>query len=200
MMNRRLRLSTLSLGAVLLGQVLIGCGSGQTESTNGSDPTASLAQTGSAEQIVLTIGGEGEDGYDPTLGWGRYGSPLFQSTLLRRDENLNIVNDLATDYTVSEDGLTWTVTIRDDAVFSDGEPLTAADVAYTFNKAAESGGLTDVTVLDEAVATDDTTVELRLKQPQSTFVNRLITLGIVPEPRLRPQPGGLWPLPTGAVG
>ena len=181
MMNRRLRLSTLSLGAVLLGQVLIGCGSGQTESTNGSDPTASLAQTGSAEQIVLTIGGEGEDGYDPTLGWGRYGSPLFQSTLLRRDENLNIVNDLATDYTVSEDGLTWTVTIRDDAVFSDGEPLTAADVAYTFNKAAESGGLTDVTVLDEAVATDDTTVELRLKQPQSTFVNRLITLGIVPE-------------------
>lgn len=181
MMNRRLRLSTLSLGAVLLGQVLVGCGSGQTESTNGSDPTASLAQTGSAEQIVLTIGGEGEDGYDPTLGWGRYGSPLFQSTLLRRDENLNIVNDLATDYTVSEDGLTWTVTIRDDAVFSDGEPLTAADVAYTFNKAAESGGLTDVTVLDEAVATDDTTVELRLKQPQSTFVNRLITLGIVPE-------------------
>ena len=181
MMNRRLRLSTLSLGAVLLGQVLIGCGSGQTESTNGSDPTASLAQTGSAEQIVLTIGGEGEDGYDPTLGWGRYGSPLFQSTLLLRDENLNIVNDLATDYTVSEDGLTWTVTIRDDAVFSDGEPLTAADVAYTFNKAAESGGLTDVTVLDEAVATDDTTVELRLKQPQSTFVNRLITLGIVPE-------------------
>jgi len=130
---------------------------------------------------VLTIGGESEDGYDPTLGWGRYGSPLFQSTLLKRDDNLDIANDLATAYTMSEDGLTWTVTIRDDAVFSDGEPLTAADVAYTFNKAAESGGLTDVTVLEEAVATDDTTVELRLKQPQSTFVNRLITLGIVPE-------------------
>lgn len=181
MMNRRLRLSTLSLGAVFFGQVLVGCGSGQTESTNDSGSAASPAQTGSAEQIVLTIGGESEDGYDPTLGWGRYGSPLFQSTLLRRDDNLDIVNDLATDYTISEDKLTWTVTIRDDAVFSDGEPLTASDVAYTFNKAAESGGLTDVTVLDTAVATDDTTVELRLKQPQSTFVNRLITLGIVPE-------------------
>ncbi|NJL49159.1 MAG: ABC transporter substrate-binding protein [Leptolyngbyaceae cyanobacterium SM2_5_2] len=180
-MNRRLRLSTLSLGAVFWGQVLVGCGSGPTESANGSDPAATPSQTGSAEQIVLTIGGESEDGYDPTLGWGRYGSPLFQSTLLRRDDNLKIVNDLATDYTVSEDGLIWTVTIRDDAVFSDGEPLTAADVAYTFNKAAESGGLTDVTVLDTAVVLDDTTVELRLKQPQSTFVNRLITLGIVPE-------------------
>jgi peptide/nickel transport system substrate-binding protein len=179
MMNRIQRLSTLSLGAIVLSQVLVGCG-GQTESPN-SGAGGSPTQAGSAKQIVLTIGGESEDGYDPTLGWGRYGSPLFQSTLLRRDENLDIVNDLATDYTVSEDGLTWTVTIRDDAVFSDGEPLTAADVAYSFNKAAESGGLTDVTVLNTAVATDDTTVELRLKQPQSTFVNRLITLGIVPE-------------------
>ncbi|MBD0337016.1 MAG: ABC transporter substrate-binding protein [Cyanobacteria bacterium Co-bin13] len=165
-----------SMGVLLLGQILTGCG------PNASEPSASApATTGSAEQIVLAIGGESEEGYDPTLGWGRYGSPLFQSTLLRRDENLEIVNDLATDYRVSEDGRTWTVTIREDAQFSDGEPLTAADVAYTFNKAAESGGLTDVTVLEEAVATDDYTVELRLKQPQSTFVNRLITVGIVPE-------------------
>jgi len=170
-----------SLGAVLVGVGLVGCGSGPTESADVSDPAESAARTGSAEQIVLAIGGESEEGYDPTLGWGRYGSPLFQSTLLKRDADLDIVNDLATDYTVSEDGLTWTVTIREDAVFSDGEPLTAADVAYTFNQAAESGGLTDVTVLEEAVAIDDTTVELRLKEPQSTFVNRLITLGIVPE-------------------
>ncbi|MBE9113452.1 ABC transporter substrate-binding protein [Nodosilinea sp. LEGE 07298] len=178
-MNRKLRLSRVSLGAILVGQILAGCGSGSPDSAESGSATPS--QSGSAEQIVLAIGGESEEGYDPTLGWGRYGSPLFQSTLLGRDADLNIVNDLATDYSVSEDGLTWTVTIRDDAVFSDGEPLTASDVAYTFNKAAESGGLTDVTVLEEAVATDDTTVELRLKQPQSTFVNRLITLGIVPE-------------------
>lgn len=180
-MNQRLRLASVSLGAFLVGQILAGCGAGQNGQTDGSSPSATSAQSGSAEQIVLTIGGESEDGYDPTLGWGRYGSPLFQSTLLKRDQDLNIVNDLATDYSVSDDGLVWTVTIRDDAVFSDGEPLTAADVAYTFNKAGESGGLTDVTVLDKAVAIDETTVELRLKQPQSTFVNRLITLGIVPE-------------------
>ena len=166
---------------LLIGQFLAGCGSNVNESTAVSGSETTSAQAGSSMQIVLAIGGESEEGYDPTLGWGRYGSPLFQSTLLKRDADLNIVNDLATDYTVSEDGLTWTATIRDDAAFSDGEPLTAADVAYTFNQAAESGGLTDVTVLDEAVAIDDTTVELRLEEPQSTFVNRLITLGIVPE-------------------
>lgn len=170
-----------NLGAALFGMVLVGCGSGPTESVDVSEPPESATQTGLVEPIVLAIGGESEEGYDPTLGWGRYGSPLFQSTLLKRNENLNIINDLATDYIVSEDGLTWTVMIRDDAVFSDGEPLTASDVAYTFNQAAESGGLTDVTVLAEAVAIDGTTVELRLKEPQSTFVNRLITLGIVPE-------------------
>ncbi|NJK99492.1 MAG: ABC transporter substrate-binding protein [Spirulinaceae cyanobacterium RM2_2_10] len=180
-MHQLMKFSVWPLRMLLLSQVLVSCGFGSTESTDGSNPTATPAQTGSTEQIVLAIGGESEEGYDPTLGWGRYGSPLFQSTLLKRDEKLNIVNDLATDYTVSEDGLTWTVTIRNDAVFSDGEPLTATDVAYTFNQAAESGGLTDVTVLEEAVALDDTTVELRLKEPQSTFVNRLITLGIVPE-------------------
>ncbi|GAB4436231.1 MAG: ABC transporter substrate-binding protein [Chloroflexi bacterium OHK40] len=157
-------------------------------------PTAPAAQR---DELLLAIGGESEDGYDPTLGWGRYGSPLFQSTLLRRDENLQLVNDLATGYTVSDDRLTWTVTIRDDVVFSDGVPLTAEDVAYTFTKAAESGGLTDVTVLESARATGPTTVELRLKEPQSTFVNRLVTLGIVPRhahgPDYAQQPIGSGP-------
>ena len=180
-MGKQQQLLLRSLGATLLGAVLAGCGLGSTESTDGAETVGASTETDAAQQIVLAIAGESEEGYDPTLGWGRYGAHLFQSTLLKRDADLNIVNDLATDYALSEDSLTWTVTVRDDAVFSDGEPLTAADVAYTFNTAAESGGLTDVTVLDEAVAIDDTTVELRLREPQSTFVNRLITLGIVPE-------------------
>ena len=137
----------------------------------------------SAKPIALTlaIGGESEEGYDPTLGWGRYGSPLFHSTLLRRNENLNIVNDLATGYTVSPDKLTWTVKIRTDTKFSDGSALTATDVAYTYKKSAESGGLTDMTVLKDAIAQGDDTIVLTLKEPQSTFVNRMITLGIVPQ-------------------
>mgnify|MGYP005841704689 FL=1 len=131
--------------------------------------------------LTLAIGGESSDGYDPTLGWGRYGSPLFQSTLLRRDSDLNIVNDLATSYSVSQDGLVWTVDIRPDVRFSNGQPLTASDVAFTYNQAARSAGLTDLSILDRALAVDEDTVEFHLKQPASTFVNRLISLGIVPE-------------------
>lgn len=169
-LSRPGRLTTLA--ALLITALILGaCGGGGGAAKKNDDGTT----------LVLAIGGEADDGFDPTLGWGRYGSPLFQSTLLIRDADLELQNDLATGFEVSDDGLVWTVDIRDDARFSDGEPVTAADVAYTFNRAAEAGGLTDVTVLDEAVATSDTTVEFHLERPQSTFVNRLVTLGIVPE-------------------
>ena len=142
----------------------------------------SLAQeAGSKDQIVLAIQGEPDEGFDPTLGWGRYGSPLFQSTLLKRDEDLNIVNDLAESWEVNEDGTLWTVKIREDVTFTDGEDLTAEDVAYTFNTAATQGGIVDLSGFEEAVAVGPYEVELRLDEPRSTFVNRLLTVGIVPE-------------------
>lgn len=163
---------TVLIAALVLALVLVACGGGGGGAARDRE---------NGRTLVLAIGGEADDGFDPTLGWGRYGSPLFQSTLLVRDADLELQNDLATGYEVSDDGLLWTVDIRDDARFSDGEPVTAADVAHTFNRAAEAGGLTDVTVLDEAIARSDTTVEFHLEEPQSTFVNRLVTLGIVPE-------------------
>lgn len=131
-------------------------------------------------ELRLAVGGEAAEGFDPTLGWGEYGNPLFQSTLLTRDPDLELHGDLATDWSVSEDGLVYTVTLRDDAFFSDGEPVTAEDVVYTYTTAASSGGLVDLTILEEAVAIDETTVELRLNRPWSTFPGRMATLGIVP--------------------
>lgn len=169
------RLPRAALGSLALVGTLVlsSCAAGSDGPDAGSD---SMPKT-----LRLAIGGENEEGYDPTLGWGRYGSPLFQSTLLVRNPDLSIGTDLATAYEVSPDGLVWTVDIRTDAAFSDGEPVTAADVAYTFTTASQQGGLTDVTALASAEAVDEDTVELTLKRPQSTFVNRLVSLGIVPE-------------------
>ncbi len=132
------------------------------------------------KDLVLAVNGEPDEGFDPTTGWGRYGSPLFQSTLLTRDDDLNIVNDLATGYTISEDGLTWTVKIRGDVKFSDGTDLTAEDVAYTYNTAAASGSVVDLSVLEKAEAADRQTVRFTLKQARSTFLYLLTNLGIVP--------------------
>jgi len=131
--------------------------------------------------LVLAIGGEPDGGYDPLLGWGRYGHPLFQSTLLKRDAALAAQPDLATDWTLSDDRLTWTIKLRTDAKFSDGTPLTARDVAFTFNQGAKAGGALDLTVLDSATAIDDATVEIKLKHPWITFTENFFALGIVPE-------------------
>lgn len=133
------------------------------------------------ETLMLAIKGEPSEGYDPILGWGLYGNPLFQSTLLKRDENLNIVPSLAKAYELAEDGLNWRITIRDDAKFSDGSPLTAEDVAFTFNTAKKSGGKVDLAHLDRAEVAGPYDIILSLKQRDTTFINRLITLGIVPK-------------------
>lgn len=134
-----------------------------------------------ADELILAIGGEPEDGFDPTAGWGRYGSPLFQSTLLKRDHRMNIGYDLAVGYEIGNDGMTWTVRLRDDVKFSDGEPLTASDVVYTFETAARSGSTIDLSVLSSVRAADDHTVVFELREPQSTFVSLLMSVGIVPE-------------------
>lgn len=133
------------------------------------------------DELVLAFNAEPDAGFDPVTGWGRYGSPLFQSTLLKRNDQLEIVNDLATAYEVSEDRKTWTVHLREDIKFSDGEPLTSKDVVFTFEKAAASGSVVDLNALETVIALDEKTVQFTLKEAQSTFVNNLVATGIVPE-------------------
>ena len=130
---------------------------------------------------IGTHGGEPESGFDPVTGWGYNHEPLIQSTLFKRDSNAALINDLATDHSVSEDGSTWTVTIRDDVTFHDGVTVTAKDVAFTFNTASEAGGSVDLSMLEKATAIDDVTVEFELSDNQATFINKLAVIGIVPE-------------------
>lgn len=131
-------------------------------------------------ELVVAVDSEPKDGFDPLMGWGRYGSPIFHSTLLRRDHDQRLVPDLATAAELSADRLTWNIGIREDAAFHDGHPVTADDVVFTFREAARSAGKTDVSVLKEAKATSRYSLELVLREPQITFANRLATLGIVP--------------------
>lgn len=146
-------------------------------------------------QVVIAMNPTSEPaaGFDPLVAWGcgeHVHEPLIQSTLITTDEDLNFVNDLATDYLCSSDGLVWTFTIRDDVVFSDGEPLSARDVAFTVNGAIDSAmSEADLSMVDRAVAVNDTVVELHLNKPHNALLYTLAVLGIVPEHAYGPEYG-----------
>ena len=141
----------------------------------------SIAAAAPNKRLILAVKGEPEQGFDPIKGWGEYGNPLFQSTLLKYDAKLNLVGDLATKWDLSADRLTWTVTIREGVKFADGKPLTAEDVAYTFDTGRTAASLLDLNNLESAKALDAKTVQLKLKAPQVTFSHLLSTTGIVPK-------------------
>lgn len=130
--------------------------------------------------IAFSPSSEPETGFDPTMGWGNYGGALFQSALFKRDKDMAIQPDLATAYQISADSLTWTVQLRDDVKFSDGEPFTAEDVVFTYQTAAKSGSFLDLNDVASVRANNDNEVVFQLKKPNSAFIDRLISLAIVP--------------------
>ncbi|MGI5884653.1 MAG: ABC transporter substrate-binding protein [Candidatus Spyradocola sp.] len=159
--------------ALLLTLVLALC------ATACSAPAAEEAD-GPRDSVVIAIGSEPET-LDPTQGWGHGNSPIVQSTLVRYTADLTFENDLAESYSLSDDGLTWTFTLRDDAYFTDGEKVTAEDVAFTLETAKAAQGSVDLTYMESAVAADERTVVVTLSTPTSIFLNTLASVGIVPE-------------------
>lgn len=171
-------------GAAGAAALLSGCTAGAGE--GGSAPSRSGSEGASSQVIVaMNAGSEPAAGFDPLVAWGcgeHVHEPLIQSTLITTDENLEFINDLATSYSCSDDGLTWTFELRDDVAFTDGEPLAASDVAFTVNSAIKSDTFEgDLSMVDEAVAVSDTVVELHLNKPYNALLYTLAVLGIVPE-------------------
>lgn len=170
---------------VLAGGLLAGCGQPK-ETQNPAQADSETTGSETKDEVIVTMPttSEPQSGFDPAYGWGageHVHEPLIQSTLTVTTQDLEIDKDLATDYSVSEDGLTWTVKIRDDVKFTDGESLTAQDVAFTYNNCKEKSSVNDFTMLDEAVAVDDTTVEFHMTEPYSIWPYTMAVVGIVPE-------------------
>ena len=171
-MNKSMkRAASIFLSAALALGLLAGCQRGDVsegQSAGNVDSTGNSGMDSDSVIIAMDPNSEPEAGFDPAYGWGageHVHEPLIQSTLTVTNTDLTIGYDLATDYNVSEDGMTWTVTIRDDVSFTDGEPLTAEDVAFTYNTVKETSSVNDLTMLDYAEAQNDTTVIFHMTRP-----------------------------------
>ncbi|HET8581229.1 MAG TPA: peptide ABC transporter substrate-binding protein [Candidatus Paceibacterota bacterium] len=108
---------------------------------------------------------------------------LVYSGLMRAMPDGSYVPDLASGYTVSDDGKTYTFTIRPDAVFQDGTPVTAEDVVFTISeaqdpdiKSPERANWDGVTV----TALDEHTVQFTLPAAYAPFLENT-TIGILPK-------------------
>jgi peptide/nickel transport system substrate-binding protein len=106
-------------------------------------------------------------------------------SLYRYDANNNPVPYLAESATTSPDHLTWTFKIRQGLKWTDGQPITAKDAAWTFNlimtnsdAATANGSL--VTNFASVVAADDSTLVIKTKTPQANMPYISITITGIP--------------------
>src|SRR3954464_1844954 len=141
-------------------------------------------------KVVFHVGmlGEGVDSLNPFLG---FQAPSYEMWGLTYDyltgytmKDMSPAPGLATKWTTSSDGKTWTFTVRSGVKFSDGVPLTAADVAYTYNRilhgtVEQSNWLSYLNGVTKVTAPNATTVVLKLKQAVATLP--LLPIPIVPE-------------------
>lgn len=87
---------------------------------------------------------------------------------------------LATEYSVSEDGLTWTFQLREGVTFQNGDPLTAQDVVYSYERCFDNAYMQEkVEAIDSVTAPDDSTVEMHLKYQFSPLMEKIAAIGIV---------------------
>ncbi|MFR9775727.1 ABC transporter substrate-binding protein [Micromonospora sp. MS34] len=168
----RSRTSLISAVLALTVGVLTGC-------TAGKSVDVGDGGSGGATGGVLTaaIGGE-PDQLDPHKTSAYYSFEVLENvydTLVEPDANLKMVPSLATGWTTSDDQLTWTFTLRDGVKFSDGTPLDAEDVVYSFNRIITQKLNTayKFATVKSVTAKDPTTVVITLNAPTPNLLANL---------------------------
>jgi peptide/nickel transport system substrate-binding protein len=122
--------------------------------------------------------------YGETWVGGEMVTYVYDSLFLRSPE-LKLLPGLATGYEVSEDGLTYTVHLREGVTWHDGEPFDADDVVSSYRWMAGMGGTRGASlrgILTETIeAVSPTAVEFHLEETNPFFVDRALTVEVIPE-------------------
>ncbi|QNK40993.1 peptide ABC transporter substrate-binding protein [Caproicibacter fermentans] len=191
-MTRKLLCSVLA--AAMIATAFTGCGGGASASSGAASQTASgTASTSTSKSKSLTVHvGTEPDSIDPDLNTAVDGGIYIQHCfegLTKLDKDGKIVNGQAKDIKVSDDGLTYNVTLRDDIKWQDDKTVTAQDFVYAWQRCVDpktaseysymfdpvkngtdiyTGKNKDVTSLG-IKATDDTHLVITLNAPCAYF-------------------------------
>ncbi len=180
-------IALLCLGAV----VLTGCGGSSSGSGSGTD----------GEGISIYVGETIFDSsLDPVKGAFSYGYPVINNALTKVTPESTYAGDLALDWEVSSDALTYIFHLREGVTFHDGSDFTAEDVVFTYNTVKENQGgndSVDLSRMASVEATDDHTVVFTLTEPYSSFLDQTACLGIVPSDGYDSRTFDTMPIGTG---
>lgn len=173
-MKKARRLLSLGLALVMLLGLLSACGT--------KDKQINAAGT---DKETLTVAMQSKmNSLDPltaNVGADYYVFNCVFSTLIRFDANDEIYGDLAENYAVSEDQLTYTFTLREGVTFHDGTPLTAEDVVFSIDTRRSNPFTAGYFANVESVTADGNTVTIQLSAKNSNIPLGLVVSYIVPK-------------------
>ncbi len=191
----------LFVGIILLVTValLAACGGGASTTPGGGGDSAT---TGGAETAAIKEGGifrlgttSNPDSMNPFVGFSSLSYILWTETyptLVQYDADYKIIGDWADSWTTSSDGTVWTFKVKSNGSWSDGEPITAADAAFTGNliiKYGEGPAAMMAPFIAHATnfeASDPTTLVITYDQPVANVLPQLQQFFILPQHVVEP--------------
>ena len=180
------RILTLLLALVMLTAVLCGCKDGKNgEPDPEASPLSAIAVPGG--EITVGIAQDLDDSLDPhkmtAAGTREILFNVFEG-LVKPDENGNLLPAVASDYTISDTGDTFTFTLREGVKFHDGSAVTVGDIVYSISRVAglDTGKplIAAFSAVASVEATDEKTVVIKTTTPYLEFLSYL-TAAIIPE-------------------
>ena len=181
--------------AIALSVFMLCCCGNNSEKTN----TAQRDQNGGNKTI--TIYSLKDDTLCPILTDNEANRQMLNivyEPLVRLKNNMEAEGVLATDWSVSPDGLVWTITLRNGVKWHNGESFSAEDVIYTVNqiKSAQTGAYIYNVSLISDISGAGETVSISLAEPSPNFVN-LLTFPIIKSEDDEIEKESYTPLGTG---
>ncbi len=180
------RRSRLPLAAVSLF-ILAACTPSASVSPSGSFGAGSSASTATGGTVRVGIGGS-PDSLNPGDGLLSEAYTLYElvyDTPITQAPDGSYQPELAKEWSVSDDGLTWTVHLVDNATFHDGTPLTSADLKYSLELYRDTTDFPYLSsypdVFKTITAPDPTTVTITTSEPVGNFESRMAFIYVLPK-------------------
>ena len=151
----------LLLTAALLLSVLAGCGGGDT-----------AGDSGARELVFAADGGEGMDPGDGYQGWACIRNGVGE-TLFRLTDELEAEPWLVEDYALSDDQLTWTLTLKEGITFQNGRALDAQAVLDCLERTADMNDRAANDLMIASMAADGLTLSITTTAPNPVLPNSL---------------------------